>query len=170
MRVLGRLVLACIVTGYVSVSAAQRSSPTAAPACRAADVTVVTATPTLKAGTRPQFSVVVTNKSRDPIRVLDVRNGRRVDLQHNYFELFIVEGPRLVDLPIAISDPGAVADADFTVLKPGERIEVGSLSYTRTAEELPPGKYLAFILFWQDPYMSHTSRCRSSEARFVVWN
>jgi hypothetical protein len=123
MRVMGKLVLACIVTGYVSVSAAQRSSPTAAPACRAADVAVVTATPTLKAGTSPQFSVVVTNKSRDPIRVLDVRNGRRVDLQHNYFELFIVEGPRLVDLPIAISDPGPVADADYTVLKPGERMD-----------------------------------------------
>jgi hypothetical protein len=170
MRAMGRFVLGCIVIGHVSVLAAQKSSPTTVPACRAADVTVVTATPTLKAGTRPQFSVVVTNKSRDPIRVLDVRNGRRIDLQDNYFELFIVEGPRLVDLPIAISDQGPVADADFTVLKPGERIEVGSLSYTRAAEELPPGKYSAFILFWQDPYMPHTSRCRSSEARFVVSN
>jgi hypothetical protein len=170
MRVMGILVSACIVTGYVSVSAAQRSSPTATPACRAADVTVVTATPMLKVGTRPQFSVVVTNKSRDPIRVLDVGNGRRIDLQDNYFELFIVEGARVVDLPIAISDPGAVAEADFTVLKPGERFEVRSLSYTRVAEELPPGKYSAFILFWQDPYMPHTSRCRSSEAPFVVSN
>jgi hypothetical protein len=52
---------------------------------------------------------------------------------------------------IAISDPGPVADADLKVLKPGERIEVGSLSYTRAAEELPPGKYSAFILFWQEP-------------------
>ena len=43
-------------------------------------------------------------------------------------------------------------------------------SFTRAAEELPPGKYSAFILFWQDPYMLHTSRCRSSEARFVVSN
>jgi hypothetical protein len=161
MRVMGRLVLCCIVTGYVSISAAQRSSRTAAPTCSTADVTVVTATPTLKAGTRPQFSVVVTNKSRDPIRVLDVRNGRRVDLQHNYFELFIVEGPRLVDLPIAISDPGAVADADFTVLKPGERIEVGSLSYTRAAEELPPGKYSAFILFGE----THTCRIHRGAVR-----
>ena len=104
------------------------------------------------------------------MRVLDVRNGRRNDLQDNYFELFIVEAGRLIDLPIVISDPGPIADADYTVLKPGQRIEVRPLSYKRVAERLRAGTYSAFILFWQNPETPHTPRCRSSEVRFVVSN
>jgi hypothetical protein len=104
------------------------------------------------------------------MRVLDVRNGRRNDLQHSYFELFIVKGRQVIELPSVISDPGPIADADYTVLNPGERIEVRSLSYKRLAQRLPPGKYSAFILFWQNPETPHTSRCRSTEARFMVSN
>lgn len=104
------------------------------------------------------------------MRVLDVRNGRRGDLQDVYFELFIVAGHQPVDLPVVISDPGPVSDADYAVLKPGERIEVRTLSYTRLAERLPAGKYSAFILFWQNPAASHTSRCRSNEVPFVISN
>ena len=167
---MGRFVFTWIVVWQASVSAAQMQSPTAVQACRAAEVTVATSTPTVRAGTRPQFSVVVANKSDRSMRVLDVRNGRRNDLQDSYFELFIVEGRRVIDLPSVISDPGPIADADYAVLKPGERIEVRSLSYTRLAERLPPGKYSAFILFWQHPETPHTSRCRSSDARFVVLN
>jgi len=130
-------------------------------------VTVATSTPMVRAGTRPEFSVVVVNKSDRPIRVLDVRNGRRRDLQDTYFELFIVDGRRIVNLARLISDPGPVSDEDDVVLKPGERIEVRPLSYTSSTERLPPGTYSAFILFWQNP-LTLTSRCRSSEARFVV--
>lgn len=104
------------------------------------------------------------------MRVLDVRNGRRNDLQDVYFELFIVAGRQPVDLPVAISDPGPISDADYAVLKPGERIEVRTLSYTRWAERLPAGKYSAFILFWQNPATPHTSRCRSNEVPFVISN
>jgi hypothetical protein len=102
------------------------------------------------------------------MRVLDVRRGRRSDLQDSYFELFIVKGPHVLDLPIAISDPGPLSDADYVVLKPGQRLEVRPLSYTRSAERLPLGDYSAFILFWQNPLEPHTSRCRSHEARFAV--
>jgi hypothetical protein len=104
------------------------------------------------------------------MRVLDVRDGRRNDLQDVYFELFIVEGRQVVDLPLFISDPGPIAETDYAVLKPGERIEFRPLSYKRAAERLPPGKYSAFILFWQNPEQPHTSRCRSSQAQFVVSN
>ena len=164
-----RFLFPWIVVGQASVSAAQVQSPTTIQACRAAEVAVATSTPVVRAGTRPEFSVVVANKSDASIRVLDVRNGRRNDLQDAYFELVIVEGRRVVDLPSVISDPGPISDADYTVLKPGERIRVRSLSYTRSAERLSPGKYSAFILFWQNPETG-TSRCRSSEARFVVSN
>jgi hypothetical protein len=164
-----RFVLAWIVVAQALVSA-QMPSPTTVQVCQSANVTVTTSTPMLKAGTRPQFSVVVTNKSDRSMRVLDVRDGRRNDLQNTYFELFIVEGGRVVNLPSVISDPGPIADADYAVLTPGQRIEVRPLSYKRVAERLLPGKYSAFILFWQNPYTPHTSRCRSSEARFVVSN
>jgi hypothetical protein len=170
MKTMGRFVVACIVLAQTAVSVAQMPSPTKVQACRAAEVTLATATPSVKAGTRPQFSVVVANKSDRSIRVLDVRNGRRNDLQDAYFELFIVEGQQVVELPSVISDPGPLADADYAVLKPGERIEVKPLSYTKAAERLPPGKYSAFVLFWQNPERPRTSRCRSSEARFVVSN
>ena len=103
------------------------------------------------------------------MRVLDVQKGRRNDLQVVYFELFFVDGRRMMDLPSVISDPGPISDADYAVLKPGEQIEVGPLSYTRSAERLPPGRYSAFIVFWQDPE-TRTSRCRSREAQFVVTN
>jgi hypothetical protein len=158
-----------IMVGQTSESAAQMQSPTTVQVCRAAEVTVATSTPMVRAGTRPEFSVDVANKSDRSMRLLDVRNGRRSDLQDAYFELFIVEGRRLVDLPSVISDPGPISESDYAVLKPGERIEVRPLSYTKSAERLSPGKYSAFILFWQNPE-TRTSRCRSSEARFVVSN
>jgi len=145
-------------------------SPTNVQVCRAAAVGVATSTPMVRVGVRPQFSVIVANESDRSMRVLDVRNGRRVDLQDNYFELVVIEGRKVVDLPRAISDPGPISDADYAVLKPGERMEVRPLSYTRSTERLPAGTYSAFILFWQDPGMPHTSGCRSSEARFVVSN
>jgi hypothetical protein len=165
-------VFACIVLAQTAVPATQTQTqtPTKVQACRATKVELATATPMVKAGTRPQFSVLVANTSDRSIRVLDVRNGRRNDLQDAYFELFIVEGQQVVNLPRVISDPGPLADGDYAVLKPGEQIEVKPLSYTQAAERLPPGKYSAFILFWQNPERPHTSRCRSSDARFVVMN
>jgi hypothetical protein len=166
---MNRSVLAWIVVTQASVSA-QMLSPAKVDVCLAANVTVTTSTPMVKAGTRPQFSVVVTNKSDRSMRVLDVRDGRRNDLQDSYFELFIVDGQKLIDLPIIISDPGPITDADYAVLKPGQRIEVRPLSYKRVAERLPPGTYSAFVLFWQNPQTPHTTRCRSSEARFAVSN
>jgi hypothetical protein len=164
-----RLAFAWIVVAQALMSA-QMPSPATVRMCGAANVTVAISAPVVKAGTRPQFSIVVTNKSDRPMRVLDVRNGRRNDLQDTYFELFIVEGSRVVDLPSVISDPGPISDVDYAVLQPGERFEVRPLSYKRVAERLPPGHYSAFILFWQNPQTPHTSWCRSSEARFAVSN
>ncbi|HET9384034.1 MAG TPA: hypothetical protein VFO67_02725 [Gemmatimonadales bacterium] len=143
-------------------------SPVKVETCQATDVTVATATPTVRAGTRPEFSAVVTNRGSRSIRVLDVRNGRRTDLQNVYFELFIVQDGRVVELPIVIADPGPISDADYVVLKPGERLDVRGLSYKRAAERLAAGTYSAFVLFWLNPLEAPASRCRSSDVRFVV--
>lgn len=163
-----RFLLAWILVGLPSGPAAQVESPAMVEACRAIDVRIATATPSLRAGSRPQFSLALTNRSSRSTRVLDVRNGRRNDLQDVYFELFVVQGVRIVDLPTVISDPGPIADTDYAALKPGERMDVRPLSYKRMLERLPEGEYSAFVLFWQNPAEPHTSRCRSSDIRFVV--
>lgn len=87
--------------------------------------------------------------------------------QDNYFELFVVQGRSVVQTPIATSDPGPLSAADFFQLRPGERVETPRLSYTRALEELRPGRYHAFILFWLDP-MDSTTRCPSTSASFTV--
>jgi len=83
--------------------------PTTLQPCRAAEVTVVTSTLVVRSGTRPELSVVVANKTDRPMRVLDVRNGRRSDLQDTYFELCIVDRRRVIDLSSVISDPGSIS-------------------------------------------------------------
>ncbi|MBI3048218.1 MAG: hypothetical protein HYY76_07880 [Acidobacteria bacterium] len=163
-----RFLLVSVVAGLPSVLAAQVVSPAAVERCQAAEVTVATSTPKVRTGTRPQFSVVVTNTSSRSIRVLDVRDGRRNDLESVYFELVIVRNGRVVDLPTVISDPGPISNADYLVLNPGERLNVQRLSYKRVAERLVAGEYSAFVLFWRNPNEPPTSRCRSSEVRFVV--
>lgn len=163
-----RFLFVSIVAGLPSVLAAQVVSPAMVERCQATEVTVATSTPKIRVGTRPQFSVVVTNKGSGSIRVLDVRDGRRNDLQDVYFELVIVKDGRVVDLPTVISDPGPISNADYVVLNPGERLDVRRLSYKRVAERLSEGEYAAFILFWRNPEEAHTSRCRSSEVRFVI--
>jgi hypothetical protein len=80
-------------------------SPTNVQVCRAAAVDVATSTPMVRVGVFPQCSVIVAKESDRSMRVLDVRNGRRVDLQDEYFELVVIEGRKVVDLPRAISDP-----------------------------------------------------------------
>jgi hypothetical protein len=162
------LLSAAIAAGLPAVLAGQAVSPTTVEPCQATEVTVATSTPTIGAGTRPQFSVVVTNTSSRAIRVLDVRDGRRGDLLSTYFELFIVQDGRLVDLPTVIEDPGPVSSADYFVLNPGERLNVPRLSYKRVTERLPAGDYAAFVLFWRIPTEAPETRCRSSEVRFVV--
>lgn len=157
-----------IVAGLPLVLAAQVVSPATVEPCQAAEVRVATSTPRIRTGARPQFSVVVTNKSSRSIRVLDVRDGRRNDLENVYLELFIVKDSRVVDLPTVISDPGPISNADYLVLNPGERLDVQRLSYKRVAERLAAGEYSAFVLFWRNPEEAPTSRCRSSEVRFVV--
>jgi hypothetical protein len=132
------------------------------------EVTLGTSTPNVKVGHRPEFHVSIANKDTRPVRVLDARDGRRTDLQDAYFELFVLRDGNIVDVPILISDPGPISRADLVTLGPGERLEVRPLSYKRVIEKLPPGAYSAFILLWHDPQLPHSTRCRSSEQRFVV--
>ena len=138
------------------------------PVCSGVTVSVSADTATVKAGEKPRFSARIHNTTSRPVRLLDVRQGRRADLQDTYFELFVARGTALVELPRVISDPGPLDVGDYFDLLPGATAEITNLSYTRALDKLPPGQYDAFLLFWRDPLSSHTTRCRSTVARFVV--
>ena len=137
------------------------------PVCKGISVTLTSEASTARRGEKPQFSVAVSNATDRPVRILDVRNGRRADLQDTYFELFVVQQRTTVGVPAAISDPGPLSEADFFELRPGARIEIPRISYTRALEQLRPGRYEAFVLFWRDP-MDAATRCRSTSATFNV--
>jgi len=166
---MGWLVSAAILLAVASGSVQQPDDPILRPACKGVSVLVVAEASQVKAGNKPQFSVAVSNNTDRSVRVLDVRDGRRPDLQDSYFELFVIQGTRVVDVRIAISDPGPLSSADWLELRPGARVEFRRISYKRALEKLPPGAYEAFILFWRDPLESGTTRCRSTSAHFTVY-
>ena len=78
----------------------------------------------VKRGALPKFRLTIRNTGKQPERVLDVRDGRRQDLQDTYYDLEVTDSEKVVDLPRAISDPGPISDKDFVALKPGEAVTV----------------------------------------------
>lgn len=138
------------------------------PTCKDLSVSLTPEASEIKIGKRPEFSVAISNDTDKPLRVLDVRHGRRVDLLQTYFELFVARHKRVVEIPVVISDPGPVSAGDFIELQRGQRVEISRIGYTRALETLSPGRYDAYILFWRDPSEPPTTRCRSTSARFTV--
>jgi hypothetical protein len=165
---MGWSISAAILVAVAAGSVQQPDDPSVSPACKGISVSLSAETPRVETGDKPRFSVAVSNDTDRPVRVLDVRGGRRPDLQDSYFELFVIQDGRTVDVPVVISDPGSLSAADFIELPAGARVEFRQISYKRALQALPPGAYEAFILFWQDPMASHTTRCRSTSARFTV--
>ncbi len=156
-----------LIAGLGSAQAVH--DPALPPVCKEVSVRLMAQPARVKAGQRPQFALIISSNVDRPVRVLDVRNGRRPDLQHAYLELFVLKGRRFVDLPTAISDPGPLSSVDFLELAPRERVVFSRVSYTRALQELPPGAYDAFVLFWQDPMEPKTKRCRSTPGHFQVY-
>jgi hypothetical protein len=120
------------------------------------------------AGEARSHALTLSSTSASPVRMLDVRHGRRPDVQDNYFEVIVLQHGRPVETPIAISDPGPLSAGDFFDLRPGERTTLQHLSYARALDELRPGEYEAVVLVWRDPMEPPTTRCRSKAARFTV--
>jgi hypothetical protein len=142
-------------------------TPSAFPECTGISATLSATTPEVSRGHKPEFALTLSTTGARPMRVLDVRQGRRPDLQDSYFELVVLQRGRPVETPVAISDPGPVSASDFFDLRPGERTTLQHLSYTRALNELRPGEYEAVVLIWRNP-MKPTTRCRSKVARFTV--
>lgn len=165
---MGRLVALVAVLGAQELGAQARVEPARTSTCTGVTVSLSAETPHVKIGVRPRFSATIRNGTHRSVRLLDLRQGRRPDLQAAYLELFVLRGAKVVEVPIPIADPGPLGDGDFIDLPPGATMGVNDLSYTRTLNELPAGEYDAIVLFWRDPLAAHTTRCRSSSIRFVV--
>ena len=120
-----------------------------------------------KSGTSPRFALELANKGRDPVRLIDVRKGRRTDLADAYYELVVCRSDGApIDGPRQISDPGPISETDFFLLAPGAKVSLPLRSLVNL-DTLSPGTYVAYVSVWMDPY-SVDSRCRSNEAKFRI--
>jgi hypothetical protein len=117
---------------------------------------------------RPTFILIVRNPSAKPVRLLDIRNGRRNDLADAYYELvFERNGRQFKNVPRVISDPGPIAPADFFLLPPSAHFEV-PLSSTLELTALPAGRYSAYVRITLDPFATALPKCSSAAAPFTV--
>jgi hypothetical protein len=117
-------------------------------------------------GTRPKFRLTLKNVSGHTRRVLNA--AARPDLQHTYYELIVIQKGKPIKLPDAISDPGPISDTDYVTIRPGATKVFTLSSFPIALEKLPPGTYKAYVLFWQNPYQSHTTRYKSQDATFTI--
>lgn len=136
--------------------------------CRGVEATLRVMPTTFRRGTRPSFAVVLKNVSEKPVRLLDVRDGRRPDLAHSYYEVIFEQNDRaLKDLPRAISDPGPVEAADFFVLSPGAIVEA-PLTTPADLSVLRGGQYSAQVRITLDPFSERIPKCLSARTSFTV--
>jgi hypothetical protein len=147
---------------------AGHQAATPPPSCRGVEATLRVTPASFRHGTKPTFVVVLKNASQKPVRLLDVRDGRRPDLAESYDEIVFEQNERaLTDLPRAISDPGPVQGADFFALSPGATIET-TLSTTADLSTVPAGSYSAYVRITFDPFGEQIPKCRSARTSFTV--
>jgi len=137
--------------------------------CRTPVVELRVDTPMVERGSAPTFTLVLRNDEREPIRVLDVRN--RPDLQDTYCEVKFLRGGKVLDLPMAVSDPDPLAPngKSHLTLQPG-REERFKINYVADPTDLRPGIYEAVVVFWNFdlPPAPSSQRCLSNRVKFTV--
>jgi len=120
----------------------------------------------VSAGQAPQFRLTLSNTTDRVERVLNI--AKRVDLQHTYYNVIIVQNRKAIWVPRAISDPGPVSKTDWLEIAPGATRTFLLKSFPDAFDQLPPGSYEAYVEFWQDPYESHKTRYKSNSATFTI--
>lgn len=160
------VLVAASIAAMVVAAAAQERKPL--PACRDIDASIRVVPAALRTGTQPRFTLVLRNASKNPVRLVNIRDGRRQDLAHSYYEiLFERNGRELKDVPRAISDPGPLDAADFFELAAGAAVET-PLTTPADLTRLPVGHYSAYVRITVDPFDSKIPKCRSSRTAFTV--
>lgn len=155
-----------IIAGLMLVSALVASGETKTKPKRHFSLSLQAVNKQIPIGTRPKLRLTLKNVSGHTRRVLNA--ATRPDLQHTYYELVVTQKGKAVELPVAISDPGPISDADYVKISPGATKVFTLSSFPIALEKLQPGNYRAYVLFWQNPYQSHTTRYKSQEATFSV--
>ena len=120
----------------------------------------------IRAGTVPQFRLKIKNISRIAQKVLDIPN--RHDLQHSFCELDVFKDGKLVLVPSAFSDFGEIEEKDFVTLQPGESVTFTLSRFADAWNELPPGKYRAYVHFYPNPEAPYSPILVSPGVQFVV--
>jgi hypothetical protein len=120
----------------------------------------------IPAGTVPQFRLKIRNISGIAQKVLDIPN--RHDLQHSFCELDVFKDGKLVLVPSAFSDFGEIEDKDFISLQPGESVTFTLSRFADAWNELPPGKYRAYVHFYPNPEAPYSPILVSPGVQFVV--
>jgi hypothetical protein len=157
-----------LIVTLLTLAAVQR--PKTVHPCAGLEATVQVSPPTFEHGSRPAVTILVRNTSRQPLRLLDIRNGNRPDLADNYYEIVLERNQRVIkDVPRAISDPGPINATDFFALAPGNKFE-GPLSSSLDLSALPGGEYSIHADIAVDPLATPVLKCSSARTRFTVTN
>lgn len=139
------------------------------PACLGIEAALRVSPREVKAGGEPAFTLVLRNRSEKPVRLLDVRAGRRADLAQNYYELVLEQNGRtLKNLTRVISDPGPIDTADYFLLAPAAVVEI-PLSTSADLSTLRIGRYAAHVRITLDhPLSASELSCQSARTSFGV--
>jgi hypothetical protein len=150
------------------VGSAGDQTPKLAQVCPGVEASILRVIPIeFRRGTQPRFALTLRNASKNPVRLVDIRDGRRPDLADSYYEIIFGQNGQELDDPRAISDPGPVDAVDFFVLPPGATVET-PLTTPADLTRLAVGQYSAHVRITLDPFSERTPKCRSSRTSFSV--
>jgi hypothetical protein len=109
------------------------------------------ALPAFKQGEVPAFVVTVTNTSTFPVEVINVL--KRADLKDTYARLSVTASGHPVKVPLFISDPGPVSEADRLTLSPSQAFSFDHTGFPVALDKLSPRSYRARVEFYFSPYV-----------------
>jgi hypothetical protein len=157
----------CLGLAAIGLTFVTSATTEIVPSCRGFEALLRVATGDVRSGSHPEFTLSVRNTSLSPLRLLDIRGGRRRDLGDTYYSLVIrTRDGKEPKTRRVISDPGAIADEDFVTIAPGEGMQV-TVTTSLVLESLQRGAYRAHVVVWVDPY-NLASRCRTDDVEFRV--
>jgi hypothetical protein len=153
-----------LVTRMATAPLAHQQTPT----CLGIETALRVSPTAVKAGSAAAFTLVLRNRSKKPVRLLDIRAGRRADLAQNYYELVLEQkGRPLKNRPRIIADPGPIDTTDYFVLAPADAVEI-PLSTSADLSTLRVGRYAAHVRITLDPLSASASSCQSPRTSFSV--
>jgi hypothetical protein len=155
----------CLVSS-AGVSMVDAVPTNAAMGCRDLTLTL-RAAEVVRAGTAPAFALRIRNDAKQPRSILDVRGGRRNDLQAVYFPVAISRDGRPVEVPRRICDPGPVSAEDYFALAPGAIEEIPLAQTCLDLTKLSPGKYEARATL-RSVYTTTDPACETPPVAFEV--